>query len=123
MKYVKHLPSFLLGALMLFAGGAFLLGQMPEEHLTGDSLTYLTLMRSSGYMTFVKVLEVICGVLLLVPQTRAFGLVVVAPICVNIMAFELFIAKQPGIGIALVVVNIIGLIINKDRYKSIFARS
>jgi putative oxidoreductase len=123
MKYAKHLPSFLLGLLMLGGGVAYLLGKTPEPVLTGDAQTFFQLFTSTGYMTFVKVIEVICGVLLLIPQTRAFGLIMIAPVCVNILAYEVFVDKHPGIGVALVAVNLLGLIINKDRYKGIFARA
>jgi putative oxidoreductase len=76
---------------------------------------------SKGYMSFVKVLEVAIGLLLLLPKTRALALILIAPITVNILCFELFIAQQPGIGVALVLLNVLGLYFNKEKYSSILS--
>jgi hypothetical protein len=48
-------------------------------------------------MTFVKVLELIGGILLAIPRTRNFGLLVLGPIIVNILAFHVFITKGEGL--------------------------
>jgi hypothetical protein len=48
----------------------------------------------TGYLTFVKVLEVIGGVLVAIPLTRNFGLLVLGPIIINIIAFHAFITKD-----------------------------
>ena len=47
----------------------------------------------TGYMDFVKVLEVIGGVLVAIPLTRNFGLLVLGPIIINILAFHVFLNK------------------------------
>lgn len=51
----------------------------------------------TGYLTFVKVLEVLGGVLVAVPRTRNFGLLVLGPIVINILAFHFFINKGEGL--------------------------
>jgi hypothetical protein len=51
----------------------------------------------TGYLTFVKVLEVIGGVLVAIPLTRNLGLLVLGPIIVNILAFHAFITKGEGL--------------------------
>jgi len=47
----------------------------------------------TGYMTFVKVLELLGGILVAIPRTRNFGLLILGPIIVNILAFHVFVAK------------------------------
>jgi hypothetical protein len=47
----------------------------------------------TGYLDFVKVLEVLGGILVAIPRTRNFGLLVLGPIIVNIIAFHVFITK------------------------------
>ncbi len=49
----------------------------------------------TGYMTFVKILELLGGLLVIVPKTRNFGLLILGPILVNILAFHVFIEKEP----------------------------
>ena len=48
-------------------------------------------------MTFVKVLEMLGGLLVLVPRTRNLGLLVLGPIIVNILAFHIFVMKGMGL--------------------------
>ena len=44
-------------------------------------------------MSFVKVLEILGGLLLLLPKTRNLGLLVLGPIIVNILCFHVFLMK------------------------------
>jgi putative oxidoreductase len=119
MKIVKHLPAYLLALVFIVFGANFFLQFMPMPPLAGDQLSFMTLFGGSGYMALIKVLEIAFGVLLVFPKTRALGLLLILPIVVNILCFEVFIAKQPGIGIALLIVNIIGIYINREKYKGI----
>jgi hypothetical protein len=51
----------------------------------------------TGYLTMVKVFELIGGCLVAVPPTRNFGLLVLGPIILNILAFHIFIMKGEGL--------------------------
>ncbi len=51
----------------------------------------------TSYFAFVKVLEVLGGILVAIPRTRNFGLLVLGPIIVNILAFHVFITKGAGL--------------------------
>ena len=51
----------------------------------------------TGYLTFVKVLEVVGGILVALPRTRNFGLLILGPIIVNILAFHVFVMKGEGL--------------------------
>ncbi len=44
-------------------------------------------------MGFVKVLEILGGLLVVLPRTRNLGLLVLGPILVNIFCFHIFLAK------------------------------
>lgn len=63
----------------------------------------------SGYLHFVKVLEVLGGLLVLIPRLRNIGLLILGPIVVNILAFHIFIMKGTGLAdpmlIAIVVLS------------------
>ena len=47
---------------------------------------------TTGFMKFVKVFELLGAVLVLIPRTRTWGLLILCPIIVNIIAFTQFIA-------------------------------
>ena len=51
----------------------------------------------TGYMTFVKVCEVLGGILVAIPRTRNLGLAILVPILVNIVAFHVFVTGGMGL--------------------------
>lgn len=119
MKILTQIPAYLLGLLFIWGGAAYLFHFMPEQPMTGDSAVFMKLFGDTGYMTVIKICELVCGVILLIPKTRALGFILLAPIVLNILIFELHIAHAPGIGVALVVLNAIGLYLNKEKYIGI----
>jgi putative oxidoreductase len=121
MKIVKQIPAFLLAFLFLFGGLNHFFNFVPNPPMTGEPLAFMELFGKSGYMTVIKICEVLFGLLLLIPKTRALGYILIAPIAVNILIFELHIAHAPGIGIALVALTALGIYFNKEKYMGILS--
>ncbi|MCB1225920.1 MAG: hypothetical protein KDK99_08945, partial [Verrucomicrobiales bacterium] len=76
------------------ASVTFFLGMVPEQTFPeGSPIShFMASFGPTGYMTFVKVLELLGGLLIMIPKTRNLGLLVLGPIIVNIVAFTLFVA-------------------------------
>jgi putative oxidoreductase len=121
MKITKQIPAYLLAFVFIVFGANYFLHFIPMPSMSGDPLTFMTLFGGTGYMTLVKVLEIVIGILLVMPKTRALGLLLILPIVVNILCFEVFIAKEVGLGIALLVLNALGIFLNKEKYASILS--
>lgn len=121
MNIVKQIPAYLLGVLFIFGGASYLFKLVPEQPMTGDPDTFMKVFDITGYMTTIKVCELLFGILTLIPKTRALGLLLLAPIVANILLFELHVAKQPGIGVAMVIVTALAMYFNKEKYSSILA--
>lgn len=51
----------------------------------------------TGFMTFVKVVELLGGLLVIVPRTRNLGLLFLGPVIVNIIAYHLFVMGGEGV--------------------------
>ena len=122
MTIVKNLPYYLLATLFLIFG---LNGFLNFIHLpppVGDSATFFSVLFSTGYLKVVKALEIICAILILVPKTRALGLILLMPIVVNILLFELLVAKTPGLSVFLFILTAIALYLNRSRYTSMLPR-
>ena len=115
MKFIKHVPAAILAFLFLLGGLSFFLPLLPVPPMTGNSLTFFNLLGTTGYMAVVKILEIIGGVLIILPTKRALATVILAPISVNIFLFEIFMIGTPGIGIALIV--LIGILIYQEKQK------
>jgi uncharacterized membrane protein YphA (DoxX/SURF4 family) len=95
MKYIPPVVAALLGALFVFAGAAMLfnLVEAPPPPADTPAGQMMAAFGPTGYMTFVKVLELLGGILVAIPKTRRLGLLVLGPIIVNILAFHIFIMK------------------------------
>ncbi len=93
----RHLPTIagaLLGLLFVTVGLMVILelGPTPPPPPEGSKAAlFFGAFGSSGYITFVKVFEVLGGVLVAFPRTRNLGLLVLGPIILNILAFHVFI--------------------------------
>ena len=100
---MKHkLPSIaggLLGLVFIIFGMNFFLKFIPVPPMAADTAAaaFMGAMFGSGYLAFVKVIEIIGGVLVALPKTRNIGLLFLGPIIVNILAFQVFLTKGQGI--------------------------
>lgn len=96
----RHIPTVagaLLGLLFVAVGLMVLLGlgAKPTPPPEGTPPAHFwAAFAPTGYLTFVKVLEVLGGLLVAIPKTRCFGLLVLGPIIVNILAFHVFVTRD-----------------------------
>ena len=91
MKLATNIAGGLLGLLFVMASLVVLLKLGPTPPADSAAGMFMGALVPTGYMTFVKVLELIGGILVAIPRTRNFGLLVLGPIIVNILAFHIFI--------------------------------
>lgn len=119
MKLLKHVPAALLAFLFLFGGLNFFFHFVPDPALTGKQLDFMVLFGGSGYMTVIKVLEVIGGVLILFPAHRAKAILILGPIAVNILLFEIYIAAGVGVGAVVVLLVLAQAFIDQDKFKAL----
>lgn len=101
MKYAPTIAGGLLGLLFIASGLMVLLNLVPDQPAPPEGspiALFMGAMAPTGYLTFVKVFEVIGGLLVAIPRTRNHGLLVLGPIIVNILAFHLFITGGEGLG-------------------------
>jgi hypothetical protein len=100
MKHASTLASVLLGLAFITFGANFFLNfiPMPPGPPEGSPpALFMAAMFPTGYLTFVKVLEIFGGLLVALPKTRNIGLLVLGPIIVNILAFHIFLTKGAGL--------------------------
>ncbi len=92
MKLTANIVAALLGLVFVVFGLNFFLHfiatPMPPEG--SPAAAFIGAMYSTGYLKLVKVLEVLGGVLLVLPRTRNLGLIVIGAIVFNIACIHQF---------------------------------
>ena len=87
----------LLGLAFIVFGLNFFLKFIPMDGPPAGSppALFFGAVGPTGFMAMVKTLEIIGGILVAIPKTRNFGLLILGPVVINILAFNLFLV--PGV--------------------------
>ena len=100
MKIASIITGALLG-LVFIAGGLMVLLNLappPPPFPEGSAAAhFMTAFATTGYLKFVKLFEVLGGLLVAIPKTRRAGLLVLGPIIINILAFHGFVMHGEGL--------------------------
>lgn len=99
-KWAPNIAGILLGLLFIMVSSMVLLkmGPNPPPPPKGSPADlFNAAFGSTGYMTFIKVLELVGGILVAIPKSRNLGLLVLGPIIVNIFAYHAFITGGEGL--------------------------
>lgn len=94
MKIASNIIAALLGLLFLAGGLFYFFGTLPPQP-PADSLPgkFMAAFGPTGYMAFVKICEILGGLLIAAPRTRNLGLLFLGPIIINILCFHAFVAR------------------------------
>jgi putative oxidoreductase len=98
-KYIPTIAGIVLGLLFIMASVVVLfnLVKAPPPPEGSPAALFFGAFMPTGYMTFVKIFELTGGILVAIPRTRNFGLLVLGPIILNILAFHTFITHGEGL--------------------------
>lgn len=95
MKHIPNIAAVLLGLAFITFGINFFvpfLPPFPAPEPGSPPALFWGAVGATGFMAFVKSLEILGGILVAIPKTRNLGLLVLGPIVVNILAYNVFIA-------------------------------
>lgn len=127
MKIAAHIAGALLGLMFIALSSMVLLNKMPEQPPPpADSAAahFMAAFGPTGYMKFVKVIELLGGIFVLIPKTRNLGLLFLGPVIVNILAYHQLVQKdgiiQPML-IPLIVLPLFLLWVERARWKALVA--
>lgn len=113
MKYASLIASLLLGGLFIMSAITVLFNLMPMPELPKDTpiFHFMTAVGPTGFMKFVKVFELLGGILVIIPKTRNLGLLCLGPIILNILAFHQFVAGDGVVQPTLIGISALALFI------------
>jgi putative oxidoreductase len=82
----------------------------------------MTLSRAEYFFPCLKILEILCGLSLLINRFTALFLIALFPITLNMFLFEIFLGHQLlPLGITVLGLNVFLLIAYRKNYKGLFA--
>lgn len=95
MKIAGNFAGILLGLVFVVFGLNYFLRfiPIPPPPEGSPAAQFMGAIYASGFLAFVKVLEITGGILTAIPRTRPLGLLILVPIIVNIVAFHVFLAR------------------------------
>ena len=90
---IAILSGFLLGLIFVVFGLNFFFHFLPVPSPEEGSVaaTFMGAAYSSGLLTAVKTLEIIGGICVALPRSRNLGLLLLGPIVVNILLYQLLL--------------------------------
>jgi putative oxidoreductase len=93
----------------------------PSQTLPEPATQFAGALAASGYLDFVKVLEVVGGALVLSGRLVPLGLTILTPIAVNILLFEVFLVGSIGPGVPLTVLCVALIWAYRSHFAAVFA--
>jgi uncharacterized membrane protein YphA (DoxX/SURF4 family) len=120
MKIIVNIAGALLGFIFVAVSLMVLLNLVhaPPPPAGTPAAMFMGALAPTGYLTFVKICELIGGILVAIPYTRNIGLLFLGPIVLNILAFHTFIMKGVGLaGLPLVVAVLAAFLLWVERRK------
>lgn len=126
MKYVKLILCILFGLMFINAGLDKFLHYMPmPEDMPEDAKqAFEAFMKLPWLLPLVGIVEIVGGLLFILPKTRALGAIIILPVMIGILLHNCTVAPAaPGIGIAAVLflINLWILIDNRKKYEALIS--
>lgn len=123
MKTAKNILSLIVGLMFLFFGVNYFLHFVNAGGASsGPAKAFMDVIYPTGYLTIVKIFEISSAILILIPRTRALGLILLAPIVVNIVIYELLLAHAPGLGVLGLILDAICIALHYEKYLPIIKK-
>jgi putative oxidoreductase len=119
MKIAALIAGILLGFVFVALPGALLLGLMhpPPPDPASPAGQFVGVFYTTGWLALVQICQILGGILVAIPKTRNFGLLILGPVIVNILAFHILVAKGGLVGPPLVVAVLAAFLLFAERNK------
>ena len=122
MRWLALVARLLVGVGFLVPGLLYFLSAMPApEGLPAPAVSMMAAIGPTGYLTAVKVLEVVGGALVLSGRLTPAGLVLVTPVAVNIALWDVCLLGKPGPGVVLAALCFLLVAYHWKHFAGVFA--
>ncbi|MCM4156671.1 DoxX family protein [Gramella sp. AN32] len=122
---ILNICSALFGLFMINAGLNKFFNYMPVPEDMAEAITkdFAALMEISWLMPLIAIAEIIGGILIIIPKTRALGALVIFPVMVGILLTHVLVDPN-----GLIIVSIIWAILlwilfeNREKYSQLLTK-
>ncbi len=123
MQYLTLVARVTLGLVLLTFGLDYFVSFLPEPPSTPQGTAFLTAILATGYLfLLIKIIEIGCGILLLINRFVPFALLLLAPIAVNIGLYHALLDRNGAVfGFTVVALELYLAFAYRAHWKSIFA--
>ncbi len=130
-RKIQFTARILLGLIYFVFGGmglaiAFGLMKMPDTPMPEAAATFMKGIMATGYFfPLLKITETVCGFLLLTCIAAPVALVILAPVTLNILLFNLCLNSGTGnliLPSIMIVVHVLAMSTYWSLYKPLFAK-
>ena len=117
-KKILFVVSLLFGIMMINAGLNKFLNYMPMPNNLPEKMVkaFAAIVEIGWLLPLVGIVEIISGILIIIPRTRALGALIIFPVVVGILLTNI-VQDQRGLPIALAFVLTLIWIIYENRQK------
>jgi len=118
-KKILFVVSLLFGLMFINAGLNKFLNYMPPPKDMPEKMMEVmgAFMKITWLMPLIGLAEIVGGILVIIPKTRALGAIIILPVMVGIILTNITVAPSAlPIGLALFAINIWVIIENREKY-------
>lgn len=123
MKILKFIVALIFGLFFINAGLNKFFNYMPMPEMTEEQMKLMeAFVRLTWLMPLVGAVEVLGGILFIIPKYRALGAIVILPVMVGILLHNI-VFEPSGLAIVLpfFLINVLIIGDNWGKYKPMFS--
>ncbi len=121
MKIAETIITYVFALIFLVFGLNFFFGFIPMPDLEGRALDFMAAVGGSGFMASVKIVEIVVALMLLLNIKRPLAWLLILPVSVNIMMYDVFLlgTVTPPAGLVFVL-NLFMVYRLREHYSCLF---
>lgn len=126
MKIAEWICRIILGLGFVVFGALYFLPIEMQQPPPANPIAGAWIAGLSGaphYLSLVKVVELLGGALVLTGIALPLGLILLAPLVINIVYFNSYLSAQPGIDLLLLTAGLVLAWMYWPQFKPLFSRS
>ena len=121
MNIIKIIFNYIFALMFLGFGLNYFFGFLTMPPLEGNAARFMEILASTGFMDVVKIIEILLALLMITGFKRQLAYLLAAPVTVNILMYDIFIAEQLALGIPVFLINLFLLFVYRKKFRCLYS--